>query len=234
MPSKTVGPKRYELFMEALDAYHDEPEYYEALEGATGTDIDSIAAVLFEYLMEWGGMARSFPVPRRPALQSALSGWLRDHAGELSEFSSVPIWSTDFDGIAEKLARLFDSMSSIGSGFGATARGKTLHVLLPALCVIWDAKYVRTPQGFDEDGHGYIAYLQSRRTILLEAIQDMKHATGLMDDETAVNWLSEEHRRRHARCRAPITKLLDEINYNDSAGFGTYLESVVARFRSSH
>lgn len=229
MGDETTHQGRHMLFLNALDAYHDEPEYYEGLNEVRKKDFAKAAEAIVKYLRDWGNVSRNLPAARRKAIESALANWLREHSHELDELRAERIWRADFERIGERLTELFDSMKYVGKGFGPTSRGKTLHILLPDLCVVWDDEYVREPQSFDDDGKGYLSYLKTRQAVLLDAIQDTKRAKGLADDEAAVEWLRERHNERHTRCRAPITKLLDELNYHDSAAFRVYLESVLGR-----
>lgn len=158
-------------FIRALDTYHRDTEYFTILTTAERGASPATSRALVDFLREWGGLARNLPGEgkRRESLERALTDWMRQKHMILDELRSLAIQSVDFNEIGDCLAGLFDSLMGLEKGFGSTATGKTLHVLLPSLCVLWDGKYVRDTQGFDEDGQGYVEYLRSRQVILRDA-----------------------------------------------------------------
>ncbi len=213
--------------LEALEAYHDEPEYNEMLEVAA-KHIDRVPHVLIEFLRGWGELARNLPKkgPRRRRLERSLARWLSTHRIDLQELGAEKIWLADLEMIGPRIEELFDSLAWIEKGFASTAAGKTLHVLLPDLCVLWDAAQVRELQGYGEEGKDYVEYLRSRRAILDDALEDARLQTGFGDPTVLVEWIIEQHARRHGVSRPPVTKLLDEVNYDERESVQSYLRSV--------
>jgi len=224
--------KRKLALLDALDSYHDESDYYEMLETAA-KDERNVPHAIVDFLRGWGGLARNLPGSghERLKLEKALAEWLESHRPTLQRLRMERIWLVDFEKIGTGLEELFDSLACIRKGFGSTAAGKMLHVLLPNLCVLWDAKYVRGRQGFRDDGKGYVEYLKSRQMILTDALRDGKMQTGFDDPSTILKWLVDQHSLRFATCKPPVTKLLDEMNYDERGHVQAYLRSIRDRVR---
>lgn len=230
-----MSQRKNALFLRALDASHGEPEYYEALEAVKHGTPRDVAQRVLNFLKGWGEMTRlpKEGSSKRRKLEIALAVWLREHRKDLEDLRQQRIWSANLSKIGPQLITMYDSLASMRKGFGPTATGKTLHVLLPGVCVIWDAVYVRNRQGFDEEGKDYLEYLKTRQTILLDLINEAKRETGIANDEALVESLIEQHARRWSGCRPPITKLLDEVNYDESPEFVEFLQSERQRSTSS-
>lgn len=210
--------------IEAATCYLDGgADYREALKAVRLPPTRKTAYVILRFLIDWGELGRNLTKkdtdgePRRKCL-TALRKWLSKKNNRhdlkllsqrtLLEFSTNPNKDT-----TEALLRLYKGLDGI-PGFGATAVGKTLHILLPKLCVVWDEEYVRKKQGYGNNGHAYIEYLKTRGRLLctLEGIRKAHKHRSL--DET-VHWIRERATEEYlARGRdAPITRFLDEINY---------------------
>ncbi len=228
------------MFLRALSGRDGDWDYCEALRAIdTRPNLKNTRAI-YRYLKDWGALGRNLPrcpddgeKPLTHPQRKAWEAWNRELVGWLSRgdvkhalrslrtrahrLESVQNWKV----VGDRVTFLFDSLKrTMGKGFGVAAVGKTLHILLPDLCVVWDNKWVldrQRPGGdwYDQDGAGYVCYLKNRQQILKRLRKDLRSRYGLKTDQEALRWLWD-HRNDYCPSQKPrITKLLDEINYYD-------------------
>lgn len=178
------------------------------------------------FLVDWGSLARIFPIEGVAGLKKELDHWFAAHQGILARLSRNPLWKADLRKIGLDICELFDSLKRVQQpvvrgrrrAFGSTAAGKTLHLLMPKLCVIWDGKTVRKNVGLDEDAWSYLRYLRAQKTVLEKAIHDASDQNHF-DAKAAVQWIEKTHRVQRDRISPlsfdePVTKILDEAMYD--------------------
>ncbi len=183
--------------------------------GRRPLDMKEVVLLLDDYLIRWGGMTRVFGSHSSDELRSNL---LRTLAGQTQRMTSLEEKSIDrvsFTDLAN-IEELFDIVANVRfkskSGLrtrrlAATATGKMLHMLIPECCVIWDQKVVRDVQGYDDDAKGYRQYIEDKRSELLAVTRNKSIAK--IEAEHAGYLRSVGITKPYE----PITKMLDEVNY---------------------
>ncbi len=177
--------------------------------------------VILGFLVDWGGpsTARSFPVRSRTGLTRQLDTWHERHNEVLIRLANCTLWESNLREVAPDICDLFDGLRGLeqprsnGRTFGSTATAKTLHLLLPNLCAIWDQRVIRGSLELDEQAWAYISYLRLLRSLATEAIEEFVTEQG-GDKNAAVERLVASHRgQTEAEFDEPITKILDEAAY---------------------
>ena len=225
-------PLFHSVLLAAADQYHDAsdlqgPEHFygEYLGqmrnlGSTG----QVGNLILRYHIDWGTSTTARTIPRvgRPNLPEKLDAWFAEIEPLIKRCSKHVLWNCDLRRIGPELLFAFESLRTIRQvetgkrrlSFGPTLTGKTLHLLLPDLCMIWDEAVVRSPLDLDNQAWDYLSYLRIQKAVLNQAISSLNKESAL-PPEGAIRWIVEEHRTRRDR-RAPlgydepITKILDE------------------------
>ena len=187
---------------------------------------DEFGNFILGFLVSWGSLARIFPKEGLAGLKIKLDQWFVEHERIVAQLSNTRLWQVDLRSIGLDICELFDSLKRVQQpivrnrkrAFGSTAAGKTLHLLMPDLCVIWDEKVVRKSVGLDGDAWSYLRYLRAQKAILEKAIRDASDQNHL-DANAAVKWLERTHRTQRDNITPlsfdePATKILDEAMYD--------------------
>jgi hypothetical protein len=219
----------HRILLNGASTYHDgsvdEQVYGEYAERAQSIS-SGFGEFIIGFLIEWGSLARIFPRKGLSQLKEELDRWFLQHRRGISNLSETPLWKADLKELGFDICELFDSLRRIQQpsvngrkrAFGSTAAGKTLHLLMPKLCVIWDEKTVRRNVGLDKDAWSYLRYLMAEKGILEKAIRDASRANH-SNYEEAVRWIESAHRAQRENVAPfdfdePITKILDEAMYD--------------------
>jgi len=230
-PLKDLNPMPgfHERLVQCAANYHDgspdERFYGEYLHRSQDMN-HGFGSFVLGFLMDWGSLARTFPKEGLTGLQANLEQWYVDHEGIVARLTNRPLWETDLRDIGLDICELFDSLKRVRQpivrgrkrGFGSTAAGKTLHLLLPELCVIWDEKIVRKNVSLNGDAWSYLRYLRAQKTILEKAVRDASEQNHF-DARAGVQWIERTHRIRRDNVAPlsfdePATKILDEAMYD--------------------
>jgi hypothetical protein len=193
---------------------------------------------IMDFLLNWGGSSkRVFIRDGLPKLTERLQSWYVERKKAIQELRGHDIMDSNLDDLGGDVRDLFESLSMIPQDphwdgknrtFGPTAAGKSLHLLLPNLCMIWDEKWVREPLGLKGDASSYLRYLQIQKTVLQNVCASLSTSLGF-DPSDAVRWIESEHRKQlNLKGDDPITKILDEAIF-DHTFRNTRIKPLVAR-----
>ena len=222
-------PVFHERLLKVAACYHDgsrdEHAYGEYVQHFSPRR-QRVSDFILGFLVDWGSLARIFPKEGLSGLKAELDQWFAEHEGVISQLSTELLWRADLGTIGYDICELFDTLRRVQQPvirgrkrtFGPTAAGKTLHLLLPKLCVIWDEETVRKNVGLDGDAWSYLRYLRAQKAILGKAMQAVSEQNQC-NAEAAVQWIEQTHRLGHEKVARlsfdePVTKILDEAMYD--------------------
>lgn len=228
-------------FFDAAMEYHGPggsgPDATEVTYGACLEDAAALAGtaagfgeLALRFLVDWGGSstARAFPESGRARLRRSLDKWAQANQPQIEALSTDALWSGSLHALGPSVCDLFDTLSRVeqprtggkARTFGPTAAGKTLHLLLPRLCLIWDETAVRTPLGLGPDPWSYLRYLRVQKTLLGEMLTTISSAEGFSTADAVRSIVRTHRKQRDAGTPMahdePVTKLLDEAIYSGS------------------
>jgi|SRR3989442_1663501 len=221
----------YEDLLKAARAYHSEPPEGEAgymrYLASVREKESELGQLALDFLVRWGGAstARVFPKRARGLLQKSLNAWFDHHSSMIRSLGRYAIQSVDLSEIVPHVCDLFESLRQVrqprvggrNRTFGSTAAGKTLHLLLPDLCPIWDQRWIRDPLSLDDQAWSYVTYIRVAKALVIRVVGDVSNKSQLAPD-LAINRLVQRHEADVVRLqrKEPVTKILDEAVYDPS------------------
>jgi len=162
-----------------------------------GLSDDELFSTLESYLIDWGHMGRVLGHKgcRRTATK------LKEIENTFKDFHTLNLATVDISQKSGEIEELYDEVlnaewiSEKGKTkrVGPTATAKILHLIVPDLFMIWDAK-IRVDYGFGDSGKEYVRFLINMQnwikklSPLLEKMQKEygKSPTKIVDD---YNWI---------------------------------------------
>jgi len=226
----------YKTFLNRAKAYHENTDkedtelYFEVFKrrnswNVTAWDMDYVQWLFKTYLFQWGGMARAFPVLARDEVYGSVFKETPPMLREYAALQNLELLSSRFVDLShmiplayKRLCELRFSYKNKSRRIGPTAASKLLHFLFPKVFVIWDNRFVRIPQNYNETPDEYFRYTNDKLGVLREVVESfVKDDAGSELGATyAIEALHADDLSKMGfeRFREPITKLLDEINYS--------------------
>ncbi len=242
-------------FLQAAVVYHSDSEtddwdredvYWRCIQDAKASKPNEIAQTAMTFLLNWGRMGRTFPGNNHDDAIFQLAEWLYAHRSEIGLLQRIKLKAANLEALAPRLCSLYYGLRWLPQSpatrryrsFGPTSAGKILHLLLPDLCLIWDARYIREPLDLDEDAWSYWCYLRATQELLRGIVNSVCRAERVSQRD-GLSRLQKQHRETCSPesqkwHEEPILKILDEANYQtpDRTGFSfqrRYLRPILDR-----
>ncbi len=228
MPHRLLSS--YPQFEKIIRSYHDSTKacevltywyVYSQLHVKGEMDLlsqNGFALALEAYTVHWGGLQRVVGNDNRRLRRTLFLCFLRNRE-IFNQLRSASFRDFNDDHLSNLYEDLCDARFTRGGTsrrFGPTGTGKLLHMLLPNICVIWDNEIVRKRWHLRDDGAAYVFYVRQKWRELDRVMTDFSKHQKVPD---VIAEIESEHSRYLARIgfpgvHEPISKLLDECNYN--------------------
>lgn len=213
---------RYESLVESVNRLEEkigqtEPLYFDAIQKLKEVQQDlsrldvtqHLLGVVKPFLIEWGTMAR---VVGRAGLNWEYFGeTLRGLEKDFSKLrgNRFVIINFDEEKVSNAIRTIYRTLSLHSHLGGATTVSKVLHLLNPEIFVMWDGdirKHYKKNSRIRDTAEGYLRFLKTMQTEIMEALRDRQIGTGKELDE-----IEEEIRQKYNG--KTLARIIDEYNY---------------------